>query len=243
MKRDPMAEIERAAQKARDREKKAAPKVESPDERARRHMKQKSALLRESLTGSPTVTFLDVVEGGFYFVLPFVVVAFTNLDLDQPAVIALLVLASPLSIFLGLTLRARAMAALRSLRIRRVGHGFDADRYLAQLSERRASAKLIVEVRFERPPDQELQRKASTLINGVRAEWKNGALKLESPALDGTGSVTSHGRVTRFFTNRPVHDCFTHVVFGVVPALSASNPVTRLNVEVTGETTSLEASA
>jgi hypothetical protein len=234
-----MGEIERAAKRAADREKQAAPKVESPAERERRHLKQKKALLRESLTGSPTTTFLDVVEAGIYFVLPFVLVlAFTKWDLDQPAVIALLVVSSAASIFGGLTLRARVVEALRISRIRRVGYGFDATRYLAQLSERRPTAKLVVEIGFERPPDQELQSKVAGLIKGVRAEWKNGALKLESHDLDGKGSVSDHGRVTRFFTNRPVHDCFTHVVFGVVPSL----PVTKLKVEVTGKTVSLDES-
>lgn len=239
VKRDPMAEIEQAAKKAAERDKKAAPKVESPPERERRHLKQKRALLRESLTGSPTTTFLDVVEAGIYFVLPFVLVlAFTNWDLDQPAVLALLVVSSAGSIFSGLTLRARILEALRVSRIRRVGHGFDAARYLAQLSERRPTSRLVVEVGFERPPDQELQSKVAGLIKGVRAEWKNGALKLESHDLDGSGSVSDDGSMTRFFTNRPVHDCFTHVIFGVLPSL----PVTKLKVEVTGKTVSLDES-
>jgi hypothetical protein len=239
-----MAEIERAAQKTAEREKKAAPKVESAADREQRHLKQKRELLRESLTGSPTITFLDVVEAAVYFVLPFVLVlGFTNWDLGNPGVMGLLVVSSGASIVAGLSLRARAMEALRISRIRRVGQRFDAERYLAQLSERRPTARLVVEVSFARPPDQELQSRATGLIKGARAEWKNGALKLESHELDGKGSVGRRGKVRRFFTNRLVHDCFTHLVLGVVPALSASNPVVKLKVEVTGKTASLDESA
>jgi hypothetical protein len=221
---------------------------ESAKERERRHRKVAASLLVESLGGSPGIGVAEIVTGVLALSAPPVAIAaFTSWDLERPLVLVPAVLAMAVLVVLDLTLLPRCLAAWRLFRLRRIGHGFEVERYLALLSERRRSPRLTVELRFDEPwPSTEWETVSKALrgwVPGAAARWSNGSmLKIDCGQFDGTGSFAADdGSLVRFFTNRRLHDGFMRVVRKVVPPLTRVRRVVGLRVEVTGETVSLDA--
>ena len=143
-------------------------------------------------------------------------------------------------IFVALNLAARLAATLATRSLRTVGHGFDVDRYLAQLSQPRRHARLVVIVRFaDRWHDTEQQpaiEAARATVHDVSARFESAGrvLRFESAELTTTDSVVDHSAPVHFFTNRPVHDCFMQIVRKVVPAVGATHAIQKLEVEIDG---------
>jgi len=221
---------------------------ESAKERDRRLRKVAASLLVESLGGSPGIGAAEIVTGMLALAAPPLVVGiFTSWDLDRPLVIGATVLAMAGLVVLDLTLVPRVLAAWRLFRLRRIGHGFEVERYLRFLSERRRSPRLTVELRFgERWPSTEWETVSKALggwVPGAKARWINDSmLKIDCGEFDGTASIADDdGSVFRYFTNRRLHDGFMRVVRKVVPPLTRVRRVVGLRVEVSGETVPLDA--
>ena len=151
------------------------------------------------------------------------------------------IVALPLTIALGIN--SEKLIAARVIRkLRRVGRGFDVDRYLALLSKRYRRAHLVVRLRFEEAWPAE---RMPAIVDAMR-EW---VPELETVRFDGDRVLYAQSKElatterlqaqyssgSTAFTNWPVHACFTAILRRAVPVLDASHRIGHIDVDVGGK--------
>ena len=237
-------EIDRAARKHRaDRAGKAASEAKEAASRAASDRGEPARLLRKSLaqrTGFDPLFMIAFVVGLGGPVL----VAGSLFDLNKtPVLIGTAVVTLPL-IWLTVDALQRLTVYWTVRRLRQIG-GLDVDHYLGLLSKQWQDARLVVHIRFDKPwPDDQhaatiaATRAAVSSLDAARFDG-NRALYLASISLSTTDSVMSHSVVSRFFTNRPVHECFTAILHKVVPVVEAAARIVKIDVDIEGRIATL----
>jgi hypothetical protein len=219
-----------------------------PQDRERKLRRAARSLLVESLAGSTDLSLSEALPAMAAIATPPVLVAWLSDRADSPLVIAATVVAMAVSVVLVFVLRLHFLAAWRISRMKRIGHGFDVDRYIAILSERRPRARLRVELRFARPwepEEKELATKGlAELAPKLHVTWPSRfAVRLESEVEGRDTYVDDDANSTEYFTNRKLHELVMTVAWTVVPRLECVQKVEGFHVEVTGKTVPLDAKA
>jgi hypothetical protein len=236
--------IDRAARKHRaDRAGKAASDAKEAAGRAASDRGEPARLLRKSLaqrTGfDPLLAIAFVVGIGAPLLVAGSLFGLNN----TPVMIGTIVVMLPL-IWLTADALQRLTVDWTVRRLRRT-NGLDVDHYLGLLSKAWSDARLVVQIRFDKPwPDDQhaatiaATRAAVSSLDTARFEG-NRALYLASSSLATKDSVMSHSVVSRFFTNRPVHECFTAILEKVVPVVGAAARIVKIDVDIEGHMATL----
>jgi hypothetical protein len=152
--------------------------------------------------------------------------------------------------FGGAVLVPVSFARLQKRRLRRIGHGFDADDYMEQLSENRRLGRLVVRVGFASPWEGNAKQSAADAVRGWMpsldcASWDGETLSMSSKEFETRvyHSGGKHSRGGYAFTNAKVHSCFMDVVRRVLAKLDAANSISRIEVKLEGKIEEWDAKA
>lgn len=233
-------DLERAAQQQRDAGAKAAagdpPAVRAKRERSRRAYRR--AQVQEALGGTAGDRAL-YVGAGVGLVVPIVLVVFGFRHLGT-GITTLIGTVLALVGTLGGAVVARGMISARHARtLRALGAAFDADAYRELLAENWRSARVQLRIAFASAWSD---GDRATVIDAVKTwdpdvasiRWDGDVLALASDSLKTTDSIVHAGGMTRYFTNRCIHDWVARVVTAVAPKLAAITPIARISVAIDG---------
>ena len=238
MSEDPREAIERAARAHR----KGAAQAADPARVARHESIARRKMLEESLWeasgGSVVLILALMVMMGASVVVFFVVLPGVTHDfgLSMPGAVASIAL----SVWLVMVPGSRALTAWHARMVRRVGHGFDGERYLDLLSRKRRHGRLVATVRFDEAWDPSLRRSTTEAIATWcpeldPAHWEGDhVLRLQTPELATVKSYRKNKTYVSVFTNHPLHARMKCIVRHVLPRLDAMHRVTRIDVEIKG---------
>ena len=245
MAKDPHEEMERAAQARHQHDRERADRARADASRAVTEVglaerKHHAAMIADALGGGPWATGL-MIAGivicllGGVFAIAMLMPEGSGLGMFGVACGGAVVLLGVL-VGVGLLLGA-VFAAQRRRGVRRVGHGFDAERYLELLSQNRSSGVLVVGLGFAREP-RDRRAMADAVVGWVPelfAEWVGETLRVSSTSLTTKECLRGKRGHSWVFSNTPIHMCFRRIVEKVVPKLEANTPIDRIDVEIRGD--------
>ena len=232
-------EIDRAARKHRaHRAAKVAGDAKEAASRAADERGDPAALLRKSLAQRTGFDPLFAVAFVFGLGAPLLVAARFFDPSRTPVLIGTALVSGPL-IWFTISGLQRLLAARTVRRLRRVS-GLDVDHYLGLLSKQWYQAKLVVQLRFDKhwADDRHAATIAATRAAVPSLEtvrFDHGRALYLSANVATTDSVMSKGTVTRFFTNRAVHECFTAILDDVVAVIADTDHIAKIDVDIDGQ--------
>jgi len=250
--RDPREVIEIAALKHRAAETRSSAAA-GADEASKRDLRERALAEDQrdrSLCGGKVANVATVISIGVGLLAPMGVYALvssriTGSVVEVLGIVGFTVLAL-VSAFVAPSLVQAWTKAWNLRRLTKIGHGFDVDRYLEQLSCKRSDGRLVVELCFKRPWDSELRNATAEAVlewvpglsvSSWRATEAGETLHIESTELVLTEHYSggNHSAGSSSYTNYPAHGCLLRIASEVVPRLDAANPVTRFDVEIMGK--------
>jgi hypothetical protein len=116
--------------------------------------------------------------------------------------------------------------------------GFDGAAYEEAISENRRHAALTVRLEFTGSWPSSREDAVDAVMNWVplkSAAWEDDALVLQSEEFATTDRIRGRGVSYKYFTNFPVHACFSRIAREVVPKLSAAAPIRRVGFTIQGQ--------
>ncbi len=141
----------------------------------------------------------------------------------------------------------RLLARKRLRELRRIGRGFDAERYLDQLRKKRQRGRLVVTLKFQQRFDATTRNALPDAIANWwpkvgKVTWDRNALVIESAELRGIEHL--HGgdsESSSVFDNSRFHTAFMSVVERVLPNLASAHPLASFAAEIAGHTEAWDA--
>ena len=145
----------------------------------------------------------------------------------------------------------KAIAAVRTQRLRKLGLGIDVDRYLQLLSDNRLTGRLVMRISFAKPWDGNKQTAADAVCGWLpaveRSSWDGEVLQISSGDLNTTIELPSTKYAVnsklREFSNASIHSCLMKILDIVVPKLGAVCPIVSITLDVDGQVLAWDAKA
>jgi hypothetical protein len=141
----------------------------------------------------------------------------------------------------------RLLARKRLRQLRRIGRGFDAERYLDQLRKKRHRGRLVVTLKFQQRFDAATRNALPDAIANWwpkvgKATWDRNALVIESAELRGIEHLRGgDSGSSSVFDNSRFHTALMSVVERVLPNIASTYPIASVSAEIAGHTEAWDA--